>query len=706
MEEKYKQQPSNCVKIVLFGPESTGKTTLSRQLAKHYDAPWVPEYAREYLQKKWDKEQKTCTPEDLLPIAEGQIQLENKLAKTTETVLICDTDLLETKVYSETYYLGTCDPILEKYALENIYSLYFLTYIDTPWIADDLRDKPNDRLRMFKAFEEALIRNKRPYVLLKGDQEERLKKAIKHIDKLLKQETLNFNEDDKKQIEQKGLTLEKVRSQIDTFKTGLPYVNLNSAATLGHGILKVSDSERKLCVNLYNDELETLSIVKFVPASGAATRMFKFLFQFLKDYDPKTESVASYCNNQGTNDVSTFFSNLKELPFYEDVQEKTKVYFKNFEDLSENEKRVAFVKTMLDADKLDLGSNPKGLLPFHNYGNHITTAFEEHLLEGTLYASTQKKARLHYTISEHHKDKFLKKLSDTKSKIEHETGVSFEVSFSYQKASTDTLAVTLSNEPFRLSDGSLHFRPSGHGALIENLSAINADVVFVKNIDNVVVSDHVKVVSDNKIMLAGLLLSIQKQSFKYLEELDKNQVSEASALEIAQFVSSKMNVVLDDDFDDFSLSKKTSYLKQKLNRPIRICGMVKNEGAPGGGPFWVENKDANVSLQIVESAQINQKNEQQKDILNNATHFNPVDLVCGFKDYKGNPFNLTQFVDYNAAFITHKTKDGKDIKALELPGLWNGSMANWNTIFVEVPAETFNPVKTVNDLLKPEHQAS
>lgn len=706
MEKKYKQRPSNCIKIVLFGPESTGKTTLSRQLAQHYNSPWVPEYAREYLQRKWDKEQKTCEPKDLLPIAEGQMRLENKLAKTTETVLICDTDLLETKVYSEAYYLGTCDPILEKYALENTYSLYFLTYIDTPWVADDLRDKPNDRQRMFKAFEEALIRNDRPYVLLKGNQEERLEIAIKHIDKLLKQEALHFNEDDKKQIEQKGLTVEKVKSQINTFKTGLPFANLRGAATLGHGILKVSDSERAQYANLYNEELETLSIVKFVPASGAATRMFKFLFQFLKDYNPKIETVESFVAHKGDKNVLTFFSEIEKLPFYREVIAKAKHSFEDYDGLSENEKQVAFVKAMLDADKLDFGSSPKGLLPFHNYGTHITTAFEEHLFEATLYASSKNSATLHYTISEHHKDKFLKTLNDVKPKIENKTGVSFNVSFSYQKASTDTLAVTPENEPFRLEDGNLHFRPSGHGALIENLSAINADLVFVKNIDNVVVSTHVDVVADNKIMLAGILISIRNQTFKYLEELDKAQIDEGTILKIAQFVSTKVNVTLDNDFDDFSLDKKANYLREKLNRPIRICGMVKNEGAPGGGPFWVETEDKNVSLQIVESAQIDQDNEEQKDILNNATHFNPVDLVCGFKDYKGRPFDLTQYVDYNAGFITRKTKDGKAIKALELPGLWNGSMANWITIFVEVPVETFNPVKTVSDLLKPQHQAS
>lgn len=186
MEEKLKQQPAKCIKVVLYGPESTGKTTLSRHLARHYNSIWVPEYAREYLQDKWNNERKTCEPKDLLPIAIGQMVLENKLAQKTNTVLICDTDLLETKVYSETYYSGSCDSLIEKYALENTYDLYFLTYIDTPWEADDLRDKPHERELMFRAFEQELIKQNRPYVLLKGDRRARLDKAVKHIDKLLK----------------------------------------------------------------------------------------------------------------------------------------------------------------------------------------------------------------------------------------------------------------------------------------------------------------------------------------------------------------------------------------------------------------------------------------------------------------------------------------------------------------------------------------
>lgn len=517
---------------------------------------------------------------------------------------------------------------------------------------------------------------------------------------------MNFTDKDISQIEAKGLTVEKVNSQINTFKDGLLHTKLKSAATISHGILKISDDEKEKYIDVFESKQEEISIVKFVPASGAATRMFKFLFQFLKDYNSEFESIESYCRKKKDSDVLTFFSNMKKLPFYDEVIENAKSVFDEYINFSVDEKQVAFVRTMLESDKLDFGSQPKGLLPFHRYKDQIKTAFEEHLFEAALYASNNKRATLHYTISEQHKDKFVYKLSEAKAKLEKYTGVYFNVSFSYQKPATDTLAVTSNNEPFRLEDGGLHFRPSGHGALIENLSTIDADIVFIKNIDNVVVSNHVNIVVDYKKMLAGVLLAIQDQSFRFLEELDKINVNEGVTLEIALFLTTKMNVELDNDFDDFTLFEKIDYLRKKLNRPIRICGMVKNEGAPGGGPFWIENEDGCISLQIVESAQIDQKNREQKDILNNSTHFNPVDLVCGVKNYKGNPFNLTEFVDYKAAFITSKTKDGKDIKALELPGLWNGSMANWNTIFVEVPLETFNPVKTVNDLLKTQHQVS
>ena len=358
---------------------------------------------------------------------------------------------------------------------------------------------------------------------------------------------------------------------------------------------------------------------------------------------------------------------------------------------------------MLDENLLNYSSFPKGLLPFHRYKEHSSTAFEEHLFEAAEYASSNRDANLHFTISEKHKDKFDEEFKYIEEDVEEKTQTKFNITFSYQKHATDTIAVTTTNEPFRDDNGMLVFRPSGHGALIENLNEIDADIIFIKNIDNVVVNKYKGEVAKYKKMLAGVILKIQEKAFEYEESLNY-EISNEKLLEIADFLSSKMNVVLDANFNNLSLHEKKVYLKNKLNRPLRVCGMVKNEGEPGGGPFWVKNSSDNISLQIVESAQIDKKNPDQNTILKNSTHFNPVDLVCSVKNYKGEKFDLTKYVDSNTAFITMKTKTGKDLKALELPGLWNGSMAYWNTIFVEVPLITFNPVKTVNDLLKAPHQ--
>ena len=702
MEEKYKQQNSNCIKVVLFGPESTGKTTLSRQLARHYNSVWVPEYAREYLQDKWNNERKTCEPEDLLPIAEGQMRLENKLAQKTDSVLICDTDLLETKVYSEAYYLGSCDPILEKYALENTYDLYFLTYIDTPWEADDLRDKPEQRIEMFKAFENELIKNKKPYVLLKGSKEARLKTVINHIDNLLNKKRM-FTEKDLQQIKNKGITLKQVEAQVSRIKNGMSYSNLISAATIGNGIESYNESETQDLIESYEAKQSSLNIVKFVPASGAATRMFKFLFQFLNNFNPEKDTIESYAEKQNDSLIKIFVSGLEKFPFYEEVLLKAKAINPNFDSLNERETYLEIVKTILSSDGLNYSFLPKGLLPFHKYPSGASTPFQEHLMESTLYASSNGNANLHFTVSEKHHSYFDAELDKFKTDLETETNTTFNVSYSYQNQATETLALTTDNEIFRNEDGSILFRPAGHGALLENLNELNNDIVFIKNVDNIVVLDLNKKVSNYKKMLAGVLIEAQAQAFEYLRALDKT-IEETKLLEIAAFISSKMNVVIDDGFDDFSQSEKQTYLKDKLNRPIRICGMVKNEGEPGGGPFWVKDEDGNTSLQIVEFAQIDIDNQAQADIVKNATHFNPTDLVCGVKNYKGEKFDLMNYVDPEAAFITMKTQNGIDIQALELPGLWNGSMAYWNSIFVEIPVETFNPVKTVNDLLKPVHQ--
>lgn len=509
---------------------------------------------------------------------------------------------------------------------------------------------------------------------------------------------MNFSDKDLQQIKNNGITLEKINAQIELIKTGMAFSNLKKAATIGEGILRVEDESKYL--DAFEDKHKTKDLVKFVPASGAASRMFKFLFAFMNDYNP-SESLEDFISRTDNKMIAKFSSNIERLPFLKGVLENAPA---NYKYLSEDEKCLEFVKIMLGEDALNYGFFPKGLLPFHNYPDHTKTAFEEHFYEGALYASSDGEANLHFTISEAHEEKFHSILKTIQEPIEAKTNTKFNVSFSFQKNSTETIAIKADDTLYRENDDSLLFRPSGHGALIENLNDLDYDVVFVKNIDNVVVKDQHEGISNSKKILAGVLLEVQEQAFSYLELLDE-AVSEADMLKIASFLTEKMNVVLDADFDDLSPSEKQTYLKSQLNKPIRVCGMVKNEGEPGGGPFWVEDANGTTSLQIVESAQIDTSNEEQSKILSNATHFNPVDLVCGIKNYKGEKFNLLEYVDHDTAFITMKSKNGIDIKALELPGLWNGSMAFWNTIFVEVPLETFNPVKTVNDLLKPAHQA-
>lgn len=513
-----------------------------------------------------------------------------------------------------------------------------------------------------------------------------------------------FSDKDLTQIKNKGLTADKVKAQIQLFKDGLPFVNLYSAATHGEGIFELTEKKKQEYITLFDKCRKDTSILKFVPASGAATRMFKSLFNFIEKYNPKEETLNAFINRHNDSNLSLFFVGLEKFPFYNEVQEEMEKHYPNSNSYSSDEQGYYLVKTMLDSDKLNYGFFPKGLLPFHKYKGHIATAFEEHLFEAALYASSNNKAHLHFTISERYKDIFDDEFKRIQDIVERKTNTVFQISFSYQKESTDTISVTPHNKPFRLEDGSLLFRPSGHGALLQNLNELEANIIFIKNIDNVVVYKYEEEVAGYKKALAGLLVSLQNKMFEYLHQLDNEDNSEIELIKIAEFLSNQLNTKISSEFEKYSVKYQVEYLKNKLNRPIRVCGMVKNEGEPGGGPFWVKDESGQISLQIVESAQINRKDTRQKRILKNATHFNPVDLVCGIKDYKGNTFNLEEFVDPKTAFITMKTKTGKELKALELPGLWNGSMANWNTIFVEVPLITFNPVKTVTDLLKPTHQ--
>ena len=508
-------------------------------------------------------------------------------------------------------------------------------------------------------------------------------------------------ENDIQLLEQKGISREKVIDQIETFKEGIPFVDLEKAAIVGDGLSKFSSQEEESLVGNFEGSKSNLSLLKFVPASGAASRMFKALFNFLDTYDPSEESLASYFERTNDSAIKQFSENLLKFPFYDLVLSRIAG-----EATSKDKQVYLFVKELLNENALNYGFYPKGLLPFHKYGDHTETPFEEHLKEGANYAKSGDTAKLHFTISEQHAEMFVSEFDAVKNRASVTTNTTFTVSYSYQKASTDTIAVNIDNTPFRNSDGSLLFRPGGHGALIENLNEQDADIIFIKNIDNVVVPENAKAVTHSKKVLAGLLMKVQQKAFSYAKLLDTHQVSKDQLKEIKQFLEEKLNVRFTDEYDAFSGDEQERVLQDKINRPIRICGMVKNEGEPGGGPFWIKDAGGNISLQIIESAQIDTANESQMAILRNSTHFNPVDLVCGVRNYKGEKYNLSSFVDHRQGFITEKTKDGKALKALELPGLWNGGMAFWNTIFVEVASTTFNPVKTVNDLLKPSHQVS
>ncbi|CAN5244987.1 DUF4301 family protein [soil metagenome] len=510
-----------------------------------------------------------------------------------------------------------------------------------------------------------------------------------------------FSPEEIKEIKGRGSDPELVKKQIENFKQGFPYLELIKAATIGDGILKVNEQETKDFAVKYEEESANRKIIKFVPASGAASRMFKDLFSFLQSEDSDLNNEDLSKNKT----VAKFFERLKDFAFYDDLKKVMKENNIDLEESLKNKKYKEILTYFLLDEGLGYGELPKGLLKFHHYADEVRTPIQEHLVEGAAYTKDRSgKVYLHFTVSPEHKDKFSQHIEQHRENYEKKYGVNFILSFSEQQASTDTIAVDMNNKPFRNEDGSILFRPAGHGALIENLNKLEADIVFIKNIDNVV-PDRLK---DQtylfKKVLGGILLKNQEKIFNYLEKLKSTSISKEELTEIKTFLEEKLCVVQENGSNAGSTEELKNFLIQKLNRPIRVCGMVKNEGEPGGGPFWARNPDDTLSLQIVESSQVDPNNTHQKDILTNATHFNPVDLVCGIKNFKGERFNLINYRNPASGFITQKSKDGKDLKAQELPGLWNGAMSDWNTIFLEVPIITFNPVKTVNDLLRNEHQ--
>ena len=504
-----------------------------------------------------------------------------------------------------------------------------------------------------------------------------------------------LSERDLKQIADKGISEKQIENQLNEFKTGFPFLRLEAAASVERGIVATTAESREKFEKCWEQfKAAGNKVVKFVPASGAASRMFKDMFAFVDaEYDKPT-----------TDFEKKYFENIEKFAFYDELNDSCqKNEGKDIPTLLAEGNYKAVASQMLRAEGLNYGQLPKGLLLFHKYAEGPRTPMEEHLVEAALYAASNGEAHIHFTVSHEHMPLFRQKVADTADFYAQKFGVKYDISFSEQKPSTDTVAANPDNTPFRNADGSLLFRPGGHGALIENLNEIDADIIFIKNIDNVVPDRLKDETVTYKQVIAGVLVSLQQKAFEYLRLLDAGTCNHDKLEEIIRFVQQDL-CCRKADIKELEDADLVIYLREKLNRPMRVCGVVKNVGEPGGGPFLTYNQDGTVSLQILESSQIDKNNAEYMEMFTKGTHFNPVDLVCAVKDYKGQPFNLPDFVDRTTGFISSKSKNGKELKALELPGLWNGAMSNWNTVFVEVPLGTFNPVKTVNDLLREQHQ--
>lgn len=475
---------------------------------------------------------------------------------------------------------------------------------------------------------------------------------------------------------------------------------MDAATVENGGILRMDDASIKHYISCYQRLSKGKRLLKFVPASGAASRMFKDLYDFTARYTGVTYNLEKEYPA-----VELFLKNLATFAFFDDLKQQVERTSMHLEDYLQHRQYASIINILLKEQYMGYGQLPKALLKFHRYGDQQRTPLEEHLVEGAAYARNRDgTVHLHFTISPEHRILFRRKIAQVRHYYESMLGIRLSISLSEQKHSTDTLAVDEYNNPVRDENGRLLLRPGGHGALIENLNECRADVIFVKNIDNVVPDWMKQTTIVYKKVLAGLLLDLQRVYFPYLRQLHSGKVTPSELKKIAKFAHERLQVALPDDLSQQPVAEQCHILFDAMNRPIRICGMVKNQGEPGGGPFFVADGNGQRSLQIVETAQINRKDPEQESILQNASHFNPVDLVCGIKDYRGRYFDLRKYIDPKTGFISKKSKGAQTVKSQELPGLWNGAMAHWNTLFVEVPLATFNPVKTVNDLLRKEHR--
>ena len=504
-----------------------------------------------------------------------------------------------------------------------------------------------------------------------------------------------LNAKDLELLAAKGISEKQIEEQLACFVKGFPFLEITASASVERGIMVIPQEKQATYMDAWDAYLaKNKKIVKFVPASGAASRMFKNLYEFLSaDYNEPRNAFEK-----------KFFDDIRKFAFYDALNRACiENEAKDIPALIALGQYKAVVSNLLESKGLNYGQLPKGLLLFHSYPQTARTAMEEHLAEGAMYAKNNAgEVNIHFTVSPEHKALFEQLVAAKTGDYEEKFSVKYDISFSVQKPSTDTIAADMENKPFR-DNGKLLFRPGGHGALIENLNDLDADIVFIKNIDNVVPDRLKDETVAYKKLIAGVLVTLQKQAFEYLELLDGGKYNHEQLEEIIRFVQQKL-CCRNNEIKDLEDAELVIYLRKKLNRPMRVCGMVKNVGEPGGGPFLAYNPDGTVSLQILESSQIDMNDAEKKAMFEKGTHFNPVDLVCAVRDYKGRKFDLVNYVDKATGFISYKSKNGKDLKALELPGLWNGAMSDWSTVFVEVPLGTFNPVKTVNDLLREQHQ--
>ncbi len=496
-------------------------------------------------------------------------------------------------------------------------------------------------------------------------------------------------------LREKGISEEKFNEQLDMLRDGFPYLRIEGPATVGHGISALTPEMEMGAIRMWEEYLGKGGVVmKMVPASGAASRMFKDLFAFLNGKSEKSDNDF----------IRKFFEHIEDFAFFPRLNFVTLSQHGLSVDSLIREKRYKdVVRALIEKEGLNYGKLPKALLQFHKVIGTSRTALEEHLAEGAQYAAGKDGVvRVHFTVSEDHMPLVKMKVEEAAAHLGHQYGVRYDITYSVQKPSTDTVAANMDGTPYR-EEGKFFFRPGGHGALIENLNDLDADVIFIKNIDNVVPDTHRGATIQYKKVLGGTLVAVRQRIDEYCRILKDNKADEAKLEEMLGFLRNVL-CITHDNADEMDSEAKKEYIFGKLNRPLRVCGMVRNEGEPGGGPFMVYNTDGTVSPQILESSQIDPKDKESMKMLKESTHFNPVDLAVSVRDYNGRKFNLPEYVDKATGFISIKSREGVEIKALELPGLWNGAMSDWNSIFIEVPAQTFNPVKTVNDLLRQAHQ--